>query len=1393
MSGQPGAAHDESASQPLTPPDLGDVSPSLLGFDPAAFTLDTALPPPGAGFFPPTMFLPPAAAAAALMPLPPSWDDTLRAYSQTGSGIGASPNTGAGHSNSSNSNSNSTPRSTVPASTDAGTSSGTGAAPLSPGLRQSWLPAHGAGLAQALDCLANPHFSQGFSASSSSGDSASLAPGAVGLPPHGNSPGSSASSMALSGSILFDSAASSISSSPGTTRTASAPVPTLTPMADSGTLPPELNVDRSPRPSGRHPSSRSSSSFSSGPEHGHGLGRASTPAPSRTGSLLGPLAGLDFVEGIPPSPSSGSSAFLPSGFPLFRGPGMMGQVPGGGPLSDVPFHGTSHLDLLGSMPGPFAGMNAGVPSAGPPGAHGLSLSDASFSDIFDLSSVAPSGFLIEDPAARGGPQRSAFRRRMGHLFEAGAMVLSLVYVGFYVLCQIFINYLMPDRLTRAALKKELALARTYPEWRRVALSLDCLDGYSAWRIAPRPPAALGGGDPCAGDSQHPADPIEEPEEEEYFDAPALRAHVKRLRCAQDIALRNGDYVALRYLVRALMIRNLGGTADRRLYTGWVSGSTKALIEIFVSQLAEAIQVLSLPHIPRLTLLAPEHQAALAPTRSAAEAPGYPGLPMIGSGLSATERRTALRHAQQSLGRTCLALCGGIGSARGAQHLGVVKALFEMSPLRLRNSVIPRRGAGASGPSTARPNVATPSQETSPLLESLVLSPPAAGQSTAQLRLPSPGARGTSPAPDPFERGILPTIFYGTDVGAIVAAFVCVRTDAELREFFTTGDQTLDFSIFYQHNTPSDTGDAPVEGFSSSSASLRRRFDRFIQHGVFFDAAVLRRFVRAKLRVSFQQAPMVAGASVHGGSPPASSFTTHMVANLLSGSSQYQSVRCGCTIRSLDTEEASHATEARNCPHPDPLTRVCPQAWIEDITFMEAFERSGRVLNIRVTDGLVLNYLTAPNAIIWSAACAACATPGLISPTPVLARTADGEHIPWLPSSGRPGGTTISPESLLSTMPLAGTSAGGTSAQAGGAATQAGASGTPVSRRGRSSSTSATAPTGPAPAGGSLSDSSSGNLLASAAPPRSIPLAPSSPPAPSPSSLEYQDPLLRSGFTNTDGTLSWSWLASLFAAATPTPAPLPGGPTLPLDSDFGDLPSTRLSELFNVNHFIVSQMSVVFEPIAPSVTPPPPVRSIAPNSWSLPARAVARLLRFSRRFRYSVGSFVRRETQYRLSQLFSLGLLPAGLASLKGHLAVHERGHIVIYPLPSSSGSGDQPASASAPANNRAKGTDAGRARAGGRASSAASSSSAGGPTSSSAGTGPARKRTLFQRGARALSSTPTGGTRLRQGIHRGERATWPHLPRARVQLTVERILEEALMRIDQEISWNAAAGLAAED
>ncbi|KAJ5995710.1 hypothetical protein N7481_002687 [Penicillium waksmanii] len=85
-----------------------------------------------------------------------------------------------------------------------------------------------------------------------------------------------------------------------------------------------------------------------------------------------------------------------------------------------------------------------------------------------------------------------------------------------------------------------------------------------------------------------------------------------------------------------------------------------------------------------------------------------------------------------------------------------------------------------------------------------------------------------------------------------------------------------------------------------------------------------------------------------------------------------------------------------------LLEECVRANVGDLTFEEAYARSKRILNITVaTAGKtgspnLLNYLTAPNVLIWSAAAASNAsTSSLItSPVTIYCKDETGSIIPW---------------------------------------------------------------------------------------------------------------------------------------------------------------------------------------------------------------------------------------------------------------------------------------------------------------------------------------------------------------------------------------------------------------
>lgn len=89
-----------------------------------------------------------------------------------------------------------------------------------------------------------------------------------------------------------------------------------------------------------------------------------------------------------------------------------------------------------------------------------------------------------------------------------------------------------------------------------------------------------------------------------------------------------------------------------------------------------------------------------------------------------------------------------------------------------------------------------------------------------------------------------------------------------------------------------------------------------------------------------------------------------------------------------------------------LTRVMREL-LGDMTFQEAYNRSRRILNICVSSASVyelprlLNYVTAPNVMIWSAVAASCSVPFLFSSAELLVKNPlTGENSSWNPTPQR---------------------------------------------------------------------------------------------------------------------------------------------------------------------------------------------------------------------------------------------------------------------------------------------------------------------------------------------------------------------------------------------------------
>lgn len=97
----------------------------------------------------------------------------------------------------------------------------------------------------------------------------------------------------------------------------------------------------------------------------------------------------------------------------------------------------------------------------------------------------------------------------------------------------------------------------------------------------------------------------------------------------------------------------------------------------------------------------------------------------------------------------------------------------------------------------------------------------------------------------------------------------------------------------------------------------------------------------------------------------------------------------------------HMVEGKKASVKDLQTII--QSVIPDLTFHEAFEKTGRKINIPIAPqsahqkSRLLNAVASPNVLIHSAVMASCAIPGIMPPVTLYAKNRNGEVQPYLPS------------------------------------------------------------------------------------------------------------------------------------------------------------------------------------------------------------------------------------------------------------------------------------------------------------------------------------------------------------------------------------------------------------
>lgn len=192
-------------------------------------------------------------------------------------------------------------------------------------------------------------------------------------------------------------------------------------------------------------------------------------------------------------------------------------------------------------------------------------------------------------------------------------------------------------------------------------------------------------------------------------------------------------------------------------------------------------------------------------------------------------------------------------------------------------------------------------------------------------------------------GLMPRVLGGSSAGSIVTAIIATRTDEEcFRDFFN------------------------VKGTDAPGHSNKIAFDFFRP-------------------VGYEAGEDVEGMDVQVGKfkrafqlffPLTLRNLTSMIYDVITGNTRAKDILKSDT-RHLES---------------------CLRDNIGDFTFQEAFDRTGRILNITVSPQSrsdpprLLNYLTSPHVLVWSAALASASLPGVFEANRLMVKDAEGREI-----------------------------------------------------------------------------------------------------------------------------------------------------------------------------------------------------------------------------------------------------------------------------------------------------------------------------------------------------------------------------------------------------------------
>ena len=200
---------------------------------------------------------------------------------------------------------------------------------------------------------------------------------------------------------------------------------------------------------------------------------------------------------------------------------------------------------------------------------------------------------------------------------------------------------------------------------------------------------------------------------------------------------------------------------------------------------------------------------------------------------------------------------------------------------------------------------------------------------------------------------MPRVIGGSSAGSIVCAMVGTRTDEECENdlFEARGTNAPGHSGELRFNffRPMPTAESPEEKPRTRKGGFREVYHNTA--GAFHDAK----------------------RTLQGFMPIPVRHMTSFIYDILTGNRRAQDVFKN------DTQHF----------------RECVRANVGNFTFQEAFDRTGRILNIVVTPNndsdppRLLNYLTAPHVMVWSAAVASSSLPGVFEANRLVVKEADG--------------------------------------------------------------------------------------------------------------------------------------------------------------------------------------------------------------------------------------------------------------------------------------------------------------------------------------------------------------------------------------------------------------------